>query len=406
MKGSFVTGIDVGTSSIKAAVAEYRDGKPRLVFAHKEASQGVRHGAIADLAEASQSVNRALLEVKKFSKAALKNLYVSIGTPQVKIQTSRGIVAVSRADAEIYQDDVDRATKASQAVNLGPNRMIIHTITREFIVDGVGDITDPLGLSGNRLEVVSIIIDAFAPHFKSLMRVVELASGEVNGVAWSPLVAAQAALSRAQKELGVALIDIGGGTTSLAVYEENKIVGLAKFPVGAANISNDIAVGLKIPVDVAEQIKLRYGYAVAREISSKDILELRKFVPDVKGAVPRRYIAEIIEARLSEILEFVQNELKLFGKAGKLPGGVVLVGGGAKLPGVTELVKQELKLSSQIGLTLGNFGEAHAFREHVEDPEFVTVLGLILWGAETGGLSGGEVPRARRLKDILSYFMP
>ena len=245
--GNFVTGLDIGTSSIKVAVAERRDGKPALVHVQKVPCYGMRKGAIVEMSEVSQAVARALAGVKKVSKAALKNVYISIGTPQAKMQSSRGIVAVSRADAEIYQDDIDRAVRASQAVNLPQNRTIIHTLTKEFMVDGVGDIVDPLGLSGSRLEVQSLIIDAFSPHIKNLIRVVELASGEVSGLVFGPLVAARAALSKRQRDLGTALVDLGFGTTGVSVYEEGKLVGVAKFPVGAGNISNDLGGGSQDP---------------------------------------------------------------------------------------------------------------------------------------------------------------
>ena len=225
--GNFVTGLDIGTSSIKVAVAERRNGKPALVHVQKIPCYGMRKGAIVEMSEISQSVARALAGVKKISKSALKNIYLSIGTPQAKMQSSRGIVAVSRADAEIYQDDIDRVVRASQAVNLPQNRTIIHTLTKKFVVDGVGDIADPLGLSGSRLEVQSLIIDAFSPHVNNLIRVVELAGGEVSGLVFGPLVAARAALSKRQRDLGTALVDIGFGTTGLSVYEEGKLVGVA-----------------------------------------------------------------------------------------------------------------------------------------------------------------------------------
>ncbi len=251
--GDFVTGLDIGTSSIKVAVAERRGEKSVLVHVQKIPCFGMRKGVIVEMSETSQAVARALAGVKKIAKSALANVYISIGTPQAKMQSSRGIVAVSRADAEIYQDDMDRAVRASQAVNLPQNRTIIHTLTREFIVDGVGDIADPLGLSGSRLEVQSLIIDAFSPHIKNLIRCVELAGGGVSGLVFGPLVAARAALSKRQRDLGTALVELGYGTTGLSVYEEGKLVGVAKFPVGAANISNDLAVGLKISVDAAEE---------------------------------------------------------------------------------------------------------------------------------------------------------
>ncbi len=407
MPSNFVTGLDVGTSSLKAALIENRDGKPMLKTIFKEPSVGLRKGVIVDVAEVSQAINRIFHEIKKISKAALKNVYVSIGTPHIKAQMSKGIVAVSRADTEIYQDDVDKAIKASQAVHLSPNRTVIHNVTREFIVDGVGDIVDPLGLSGNRLEVNSFVIDAFSPHVKTLMRTVELAGGDVSGLVLSPLVAARSALSKNQKNLGTVLIDIGSGTTGMCVYEENKLIEVAKFPVGGSSISNDIAIGLKIPVEAAENLKLHYGYAMAKEVSPKEMIDLKKFLPDATGSVSRRFVSEIIESRLAEILDFVNNELKALGKQSHLPGGAVLVGGGSKVPGFTDLVRQELKLSSQIGMTLCDEWDTTSgnFAEFLEDPEFVTAFGLVLWGVDDKGWGRESALSNFKMKNIIKYFL-
>jgi cell division protein FtsA len=406
--GNFVTGLDIGTSSIKVVVAERRGGKPALVHVAKVPCFGMRKGAIVEMSEASQSISRALSGVKKISKSALKNIYISIGTPQAKTQSSRGIVAVSRADTEIYQDDVDRAVRASQAVNLPQNRMIIHTLMKEFVVDGVGDIADPLGLSGSRLEVQSLIIDAFSPHIKNLMRAVELAGGQVSGLIFGPLAAARAGLSKRQRDLGTALVDIGFGTTGLSVYEEGKLVCVAKFPVGAGNISNDLAVGLKIPVDAAEEIKIHYGYALAKDVSQKESIELKKFIPDAKSVVSRRFAAEIMESRLEEIFDLVNDELKIFQKFGELPGGVVLVGGGAKLPGLTDLAKREMRLSAQIGFALGEDWETEgsSFGEFLEDPEFVGAFGLALWGIDGEGWSKEKAFSNFSIRNIIRYFAP
>jgi cell division protein FtsA len=408
MAAQCVLGLDIGTATIKVAVAENHRGRPFLVSILKESSSGLRKGAIVDLAEASSAVSRVLQEVKKIEGAALKNVYLNIGTTQIKAQHSHGVVAVSRADSEIYQDDIDRAVKASQAVAVSPNRMIVHNVTREYIVDGVGDISDPLGLSGNRLEVQSIIIDAFAPHVKNLIRAVELAGCHIGGMVISPLTGSRAALSKAQKDLGTALIDIGYGTTGLCVYEENKLVGVANFPIGAGNITNDLAVGLKIPVSVAENLKLHCGYAVAKEINPKEMIDLKKFSPENKGTVSRRFIAEIIESRLAEIFELINNELKLMGKAGQLAVGAVFIGGGAKLPGLTELAKEELKLTSQIGFTIHEewAGEAGALTETFEDPELTNALGLVLWGADKECWKPSEKPAMTKIKSILRYFLP
>lgn len=409
MAAHFITGLDIGTATTRVVVAErQKDGRPllRLVFSHP--SYGIRKGAITDLGEASQVAGRVLAEVKKFSRAALQNVYVSVGTPQARTQVSRGITAVSRVDAEIYQDDVDRVIRASQAVNLPPNQMILHNVQREFIVDGVGDISDPIGLSGSRLEVNALIIDAFAPHVKGIMRATELAGGRIGGLIFSPIVASRSALSKSQKDLGVALIDIGFGTTGLCVYEENKLLHTSIFPAGAGNITNDIAIGLKIPVAVAEKIKLNHGYAIARDVGNKESVELAKFMPGAQGEISRRLIAGIIEVRLAEIFDFINNELKLLGKAGELPGGAVLVGGGAKMPGITDLVKQELKLSSQIGLAVGDEWavENPNFSEFFEDPEYVNVFGLVLYGADQEKWRPNSLYSPVTIKNIFRYFLP
>jgi cell division protein FtsA len=409
--GDIVTGLDVGTSSIKVVVAERTPGRATLLYAAKEPSAGLRRGAIIDLPEAAQAIRRALMGAEKVSKAAAKNIYISIGTAQAKMQSSRGIVAVSSADTQIYQADIDRAVRASQAVNLPQNRMIVHTLTKEFMVDGMGDVSDPLGLAGSRLEVQSLIIDAFSPHVKGLIHAVELAGGEVGGLVFSPLVGARAALSKKQKELGTAFVDIGFSTTGLAVYEENKLVLAIKFPVGAGNISNDIAVGLKIPVDAAENIKLHDGHALSKDIGTKDFIELRKFVPDGKGTVSRRFVAEIIESRLEEIFDFANNELRIAGKYANLPGGVVIAGAGAKLPGLTDLVKQEMKLSSQIGSSMVEEwqNDGGVFKEFLGDPEFVCAFGLALWGMYGEKTARQELPTADfggGIKKIIRYFTP
>lgn len=407
MTSRYIVGLDIGTATIKAAVAENQGGRPILRAVLKEPSAGIRKGAVIDVAEASAAIGRALHGVKKVAKPAVKSIYLNIGTTQAKAQQSHGIVAVSRADSEIYQDDIDRVIKASQAVTVVPNRMVIHNVTREYVVDGVGDIIDPLGLSGNRLEVQSLVIDAFAPHVKSVMRVVELAGGRIGGMVFDPLVASRSALSRAQKDLGAVAIDIGFGTTAMSVFEENKLVGVAIFPVGAGNITNDLAVGLKIPVAAAENLKLHCGYAVAKEIGQKESVDMKKFSPESKGMISRRFVAEIIESRLAEIFEFVNNELRLLGKAGRLAGGVVLTGGGAKLPGLTELAKQELKLSSQVGLAMGDeWGSTAAFPEVFEDPEFVNALGLVLWGADKECWRPAERTPFLGIRNIIRYFLP
>ena len=219
---------------------------------------------------------------------------------------------------------------------------------------------------------------------------------------------ARAALSKRQSDLGVVLVDIGFGTTGMSVYEENKLVSVVKFPMGAGNISNDIGIGLKIPIDAAEEIKLKYGNAVARDVNSKDLIDITKLVPGAKGTVSRRFIAEIIESRMGEIFDLVNAELKSQRKYAELPGGAVIVGGGAKLPGVTDLARQDMRLSAQIGSTIAEewLDEGGAFKEYLEDPEFVSALGLVLWGVDASGWDKGGGSAMRGIRNIFGYFSP
>jgi cell division protein FtsA len=408
MASRFIVGLDIGTCAIKVAVVEHKGEKMVLHSIFKEPSTGLRRGSVFDPAETAPAVSRALDSIKKISKSALRNIYVNLNTHQARVQSARGIVAVSRVDNEIFEDDVERAKKASQAVSALPNYVLVHNLTKEYIVDGVPEIESPLGLSGSRLEVQSLIVDAFAPHVKNAIKAVEMAGGDVSRVVFNPLASARAALSRNQKNLGVAVVDIGFATTGLAVYEENKLVGMKVIPLGGANVTNDLAVGLKIPVASAENLKLNFGYAYSSDVGSKEVVDIKKFHPEARGTISRRFISEIIESRLAEILELVNNELKSWGKSGRLAGGVVFVGGGAKMPGLTELGKNVLRLATQIGFTVGSdwFEETTIHSpESLEDPEFVNSLGLVLWGADEEKLWEGSRVKKFDFKNVFKNFL-
>lgn len=385
MSENYITGLDIGAGSIKAIVGQVtNDGKIAVLRVFKSPSAGMRKGVIDDFSEMTRSLNQIFGEIKNFSRQALKNIYVNVESCDVHTQFSRGIVAVSRADYEIHKDDIDRAIQASQAVKLAPNRTVLHAITKEYIVDGIGDIRDPLGMTGNRLEINSLIIDVFDLAIKNLTKCVEMAGGIVGGLIFSPLASARSVLSKNQKDLGVVLVDIGFSATGICVYEENKLIHAAVLPVGSANVTNDLAIVLKTSVTAAEAIKLSFGSALAKEVSGKEIIDLRKIDPNAKNTTTKKKAADIIETRFAEIFEFVNNELKSISKAGQLPAGVVLVGGGSKISGIVDLAKQELKLPAQIGIPetasmeIAN-GELNL---QIEDPEFACAAGLMLWGSE------------------------
>ncbi len=406
----YITGLDIGSNTIKAVVAEVKsNGRLMVIQAYKSPSSGIRRGAVDDVAETTRALSQIFADIRRISKEALRNAYINIGGSDIHIQSSKGIVAVSRADYEIFQDDIERVVQASQAINLPHNRLVIHSIMKEFLVDGVGDIRDPLGMIGNRLEVNSLIIDAFAPKVKDLTKCVEIAGASIGGLILGSLASARAVLTKNQRDLGVAVVDIGFGTTSLCVYEESKLLHIAVIPVGSGHITNDLAIGLKTSVEAAETVKLSFGFAVSKNIPPKETIDLKKIDHNARITPTKKFIAEIIESRLAEIFEFVNNELKSIGQAGKLPAGVVLVGGGAKLPGIVDLAKDELRLPAQIGMPDTASVEilSGELTMQLEDPEFACALGLVLWGQEKNTKPSNARGAMRNFwKKIFSSLLP
>ncbi len=418
----YITSLDIGTSQIKALVAEAeKNGKLSLIAAFKSASSGIRKGEIIDINETINSLKNIFEKLSALNKSALKNIFINVGGANVKTHSSKGIIAVSRADNEISQDDIDRVIKASQAIKLSPNRMIIHTVTREFVIDNVGDVREPLGMFGTRLEVNSAVVDAPSQNYKNITKAIETFDGKIIGLVYNPLAASRSVLTKIQKDLGVILIDIGAGATTMSVYEEGKLLHAAGFPIGAGHITNDLAIGLKCSVKLAEIIKIFFGCALAKEVSNKekispDIIEekigveITEFDKNFKNIISRREVAEIIESRLTEIFEFVNNELKLIGKNGRLPAGAILCGGGAKMPGIINLVKEELKLPTEIGFP--DTGELEIINsetgQDINDPEFATSLGLLLFGKDQW-LKNNEWQMSDKfsfIKKIFKYFTP
>jgi cell division protein FtsA len=403
---SFVTGFDIGSSSVKGVVCmRKKDGTLAVLSAFSQPSAGIRKGVMVDVEEATCVLRDTVLDVEKTSRRAMHNTFVNVSSEHSRARISRGIAAVARADQVIQQDDVDRVLQASKAVKLAPNYLVLHNITREFFVDDVGDIPDPVGMLGSRLEVSTLIVEAFAPQVNMLVKNLERVGIRVGGLIFNPLAAARAVLTKRQKDLGVLMIDIGFGTTTIAVFEENKVLHTKCLPIGSGHVTSDIAIGLKVSFDAAEKLKVRFGCAIAKEISRKETVKLSEVEPGNTGEVPRRFIAEIIEARLEEVFELIQSELKSLGRAVQLPAGIVLSGAGAKLPGLAELAKQELKLTAQIGFPILSGFEVQnpAHQELMDDPAFATAVGLALWGNAEGGTPHEGFGRVTRL---LKNLMP
>ena len=380
---NFITGLDIGTAQIKGLIVERKkDGIFSVLSAFREPSFGLRRGIMADREDAFTGLNQLAAEMRLISKDALKNVFVNIQSEHIKVRISRGIAAVSQPDKEIREEDMERAIQASRATRMLPNYKMLHTIVREFLVDEIGDIQNPIGMTGSRLEVSTLIVESFAPHFDALTSVLSQAGIQVASVIFGPLASARAVLSKKQKELGVLMIDFGGGTTSIAVFDEAKPLYAKTFPVGSNHITNDIAIGMKLPIEAAEKIKIQNGTASARSVNRKEMITLSES-PD-SGEVSKRLLAETIEPRVAEILEIVHNELKPLKNRFQFPAGVVVTGAGVRLRGITEAVKEHLKLSVQVGIPeLGRFDIDNAAHEELlRDPEFSTAVGLVLVGSD------------------------
>jgi cell division protein FtsA len=390
-KGDIIVGIDVGSFKVRTVIVQIfpNEELPRVIGVGVSLATGIRRGMITDLEEAMRSISDSVDQAERSSGVTVDKAIVSIGGNHISSQNSKGVIAVGRADGEVEDGDIERVIDAAQAISVPPNKEIIHIIPKNYSLDDQKNIKDPLGMNGVRLEVDATIIEGSTPFIKNLSKCFEQLKIEVEDFILAPLAAAKATLTKRQKELGVVLVDIGGGTTSLAVYEENELLHTVIMPIGGNHITNDIAIGLRTSIDIAEKVKVEYGCALTREINKKEDLNLAEIDKNEEGIVSRHHVAEIIEARLEEILNIVNKELKNIGKEKLLPAGAVLTGGTAKLSGTVDLAKNVLGLPAQTGfpITLGGLVDK------VDDPSFVTVIGLIIWGYEDsiGSRKGGNL---------------
>ena len=384
-RGNIVTGLDIGTYSIKALVAQ-RKGKDWEVLSYAEIpSSGIRKGAVVSAEETAKNVQMIMSGIEKDCNRRISSVFVNIGGSHLYVTPSDGIISVSRADQIISEEDVERVLQATRAVNIPSNEEVLEVFPREYIIDDQKGIKEPEGLKGIRLEAKVLLLCYFQLYFTNLTQSVWNAKLQINGVLPSPIAAANAVLTPQQKELGVALIDMGAATTSLAVFEEGDLIHLAVFPIGSANITNDIAIGLKTEPAIAESIKKQHGTCMfARtEKDKKDQSRKKIEVFDKSSSLnfTKKNLVDIIEPRVSEILDLVQKELKKINKQELLPGGIVLTGGGAKIPKIKELTKETLKLACEIGTPKGIIGLQ-------DDPALATVVGLVLEGVDFGEEEG------------------
>lgn len=388
VKNNLIASLDVGTSAIRMAVGqisvpENRAGGEELQIlgAAEVASAGVSKGELSSIEDAVSAISACLERAERMVGIPIDRVWVGISGMHVVSQASKGVVAVSKADSEISEEDIGRALEAARAVSTPLNYEILHVLPKGFSVDGQTGIKDPVGMTGMRLEVDAQIILASSSQVKNLTKAVYRTGLEVEDLVLSIIAAAEGVVTQKQKELGVVVVDMGGATTNLAVFEEGDVVHTAVLPIGSDHITNDIAIGLRTSIDMAEKVKIEHGDCRAEKVAKNDSINLMDLGASESELIDRKYLADIIEARVEEIFYKIDAELKKIQRSGLLPAGVVFVGGGAKLPGLIDSAKKYLRLPASVGYPLG----VYSVTEKVNDLAFATAIGLVKWGSMMGG---------------------
>lgn len=405
-----ISGIDVGNSQVKVVVAKIdRDTLGMEILGIGSApSSGLRRGMVVDMGETIDNIRTAVQRAEAMAGVSVKRAYLAVNGLHIKSQASRGVIAVSRADNEISQNDVERVLQAASVVSLPANREIIHVIPRNFIVDGVENVKSPLGMKGVRLEAEVFIIEGLSPYLRNLAKCVNENNIEVAGLVYAPLAASLSVLDKNQKEYGVLNLDFGGGTSTLTIFQEADLLHSAVLPIGSKHITSDLAVALRTSIDVAERIKLEHGAtSEGMDMRKREQIDLSELVGEENFFWPKKQLVGVIDARANELLDMVSAELKKVSR-GMLPAGVVLSGGGANLPGLVSLVKERLRLPVRIARQVNFRG-----MEDQNDPSYSVAAGLVLWGLEEefSGARSKTVPSThsdffKRVGGWLKNFLP
>lgn len=388
MAETTIIGLDLGSSCVRVAVAQPlpgEDGKPRLhiIGAVSLPSEGVHKGTVSSMEEAVSSISKVLERAERMTGVPLNTAWVAIAGQNMLVQESRGVVGVTRPDGEIREDDVARAMEAARTVATPSNYEILHVIPKSFTVDGQRGIKDPVGMNGIRLEVDALIIQALSSSMKNLTKSIYRTGLDIEDLVYAPLATAEAVLTQRQKELGVCVVNIGAGSTSLAVFEEGDLIHTAVLPIGGDRVTSDIGTILRVPPEIAETVKLTYGHAVPDAVDRKHTFMLKELGADVDEVVKRRFIAEIVESRIEELFEAIDAELRKVDRSGMLPVGVMLTGGGAKLEGIVDVARRVLRLPCSIAVPVA----VSSVIDEVHDPAFATVIGLTVWGYTVKGMN-------------------
>lgn len=423
-KTKVLTGLDIGTDTIKIlGIKKDSETGMEVLFFDTVNSFGVLKGRIKDANEVGKRILELIERVERKHNCRIEHLFTNINGTKLQLIPSHALISVGRADQKVSKEDKERIYDEVKMINLqSSNKTILDVFPREWILDGEKEISEPLGMQGMRLELDALLLSALTSDTDAIVDSIGAADFEIEeeNIVPGPVADANAVLTPSQKELGVAVINIGAGTSSIVVFEEGKLLNLAVFPVGSSNITNDIAIGFKTEIEIAEKIKKQYGSCLTKEGKKKidfnlspeedeDDIEIdfdnnrkkkEKTKPKNVLTFSEKELGKIIEARVSEIFELADKEIKKVSKQGLLPGGIVLTGGGAKLPGIVDLAKKEFKLPCRIGY-------CKEFKGLDKDSSLATVCGLIMTKIEKEDVrlnSGSGM--GKKIKRFFESFIP
>jgi cell division protein FtsA len=371
-----IAALDIGTTKTCALIGEVTEaGTVRILGSGIAPSRGLRKGVVTDVKEAALAIASAVEQAERVSGLACDFAYVGIAGAHIQSTNSRGIAAI-HSGRGVTRDDAERALEAAEAIAVPANREIVHVIPRGFTLDGQDGVKDPLGMIGFRLEVEAHIVTGAAASIQNVTKAVEGAGLKIIDLVLEPIAAGDAALTTAEKEMGVVLADIGGGTTDIAIFIDGSVWHTVILPTGGIHVTNDLAVGLRTPFDAAEEMKVKYGHADPAQVPETDLIDVAAFGEEGRRTVARRDVSEIIRARVEEICQLILTEIKRSGYDNLLPAGVVLCGGTAELVGIKACAREVLQMPVRVGVPR----EIEGFVDRVSSAAFATSVGLLRWG--------------------------
>ena len=393
---NLIVGLDIGTSKIVAIVAELTpEGRLEILGLGNQESKGLKKGVVVNIEATVDAISRVIQEVELMADCKVREVYTGIAGSHIRSFNSNGMVAIK--DKEVTPMDVDRVIETAKAMPIPADQQILHILTQEFIIDGQDGVREPIGMSGVRLEVKVHIVTGAVSAAQNIVKCVRRCGLEVLDLVLQPLASSYAVLSEDDKDLGVCLVDIGGGTTDIAVFTQGAIRHTAVIPIAGDQITNDIAMALRTPTLEAEEIKIRYGVALTQMADAEEMIE----VPGIGDRPPRKLsrhaLADVVEPRVSELFELVQAELRRSGYEDLLSSGIVLTGGSSVMQGMVELGEEVFHMPVRVGVPKyeGSLGDV------VQHPRFATAMGLLLEGA-TQRKRGIVARETRTFKQILA----